>query len=343
MDQPAVTPHAIPPATQPIAVPASWQNKPVDEAWPLASVHDLLDLPFADLMHRAQSVHRAHHDANRVQLSTLLSIKTGGCSEDCGYCPQAARHHTGMENEPMLDVAEVVAAAKLAKENGASRFCMGAAWRGPKQRDLEPVLDMVRGVKALGLEACCTLGMLKDGQAEQLKAAGLDYYNHNLDTSPEFYGEIVTTREYQDRINTLERVRNAGVNVCCGGIVGMGESRRERAGLIAQLANMDPQPESVPINYLVQVEGTPLHDKMQGEDAIDWTEFVRTIAAARITMPKSFVRLSAGRQEMNEATQALCFLAGANSIFYGEKLLTTGNPDVDRDRALFEKLGITPN
>ncbi|MBL0121443.1 MAG: biotin synthase BioB [Betaproteobacteria bacterium] len=342
MDQPVVTPHAILPATQPIAVPTSWQNKPVDEAWPLASVHALLDQPFADLMHRAQIVHRANHDANRVQLSTLLSIKTGGCSEDCGYCPQAARHHTGVEDEALLDVAEVVAAAKLAKENGASRFCMGAAWRGPKQRELEPVLDMVRGVKALGLEACCTLGMLKDGQAEQLKAAGLDYYNHNLDTSPEFYGEIVTTREYQDRIDTLERVRNAGVNVCCGGIVGMGESRRERAGLIAQLANMDPQPESVPINYLVQVEGTPLHDKMQGEDAIDWTEFVRTIAAARITMPKSFVRLSAGRQEMNEATQALCFLAGANSIFYGEKLLTTGNPDVDRDRALFEKLGITP-
>lgn len=342
MDQPVVVPNTIPTAPQPIAIPVSWQNKAVDETWPLASVQALLDLPFADLMHQAQCVHRANHDANRVQLSTLLSIKTGGCSEDCGYCPQAARHHTGVEDEALLDVAEVVAAAKLAKENGASRFCMGAAWRGPKQRELEPVLDMVRGVKALGLEACCTLGMLKDGQAEQLKAAGLDYYNHNLDTSPEFYGEIVTTREYQDRIDTLERVRNAGVNVCCGGIVGMGESRRERAGLIAQLANMDPQPESVPINYLVQVEGTPLHDKMQGEDAIDWTEFVRTIAAARITMPKSFVRLSAGRQEMNEATQALCFLAGANSIFYGEKLLTTGNPDVDRDRALFEKLGITP-
>jgi biotin synthase len=277
-----------------------------------------------------------------VQLSTLLSIKTGGCSEDCGYCPQAARYSTGVENEQILDLAEVVKTAKLAKQNGASRFCMGAAWRGPKQRDLNPVLDMVREVKALGLETCCTLGMLKDGQAEQLKSAGLDYYNHNLDTAPEFYGDIVSTREYQDRLDTLGRVREAGINVCCGGIVGMGESRTERAGLVAQLAAMTPQPESVPINYLVQVEGTPLHDKLQGEAAIDWSEFVRTIAVARITMPKSFVRLSAGRETMNEATQALCFLAGANSIFYGEKLLTTGNPDVERDRELFTKLGILP-
>ena len=338
---PFATPQATPQAAQPIAVPASWQGMPANQAWPLAAVQGLLDLPFADLMQRAHGVHRAHHDANRVQLSTLLSIKTGGCPEDCGYCPQAARHHTGVESEAILDLADVVAAATLAKENGASRFCMGAAWRGPRQRDLDPVLAMVREVKALGLETCCTLGMLKDGQAEQLKAAGLDYYNHNLDTAPEFYGEIVTTRDYQDRLDTLERVRGAGVNVCCGGIVGMGESRRERAGLIAQLANLDPQPESVPINYLVQVEGTPLHATLHGEKVIDWSEFVRTIAAARITMPKSFVRLSAGRQEMNEATQALCFLAGANSIFYGEKLLTTGNPDVDRDRALFEKLGIT--
>ena len=267
MDQPVAT-SVLP---QPITVPPSWQGKQAAETWPLAKVQALLDLPFADLMHRAQSVHREHHDPNKVQLSTLLSIKTGGCSEDCGYCPQAARYHTGVENEAMLDVSEVVAAAKLAKANGASRFCMGAAWRGPKQRDLDPVLDMVREVKALGLEACCTLGMLKDGQAEQLKEAGLDYYNHNLDTSPEFYGEIVTTREYQDRLDTLDRVRNAGVNVCCGGIVGMGESRAERAGLIAQLANMEPQPESVPINYLVQVEGTPLHDKMHGENKLDWT------------------------------------------------------------------------
>jgi biotin synthase len=343
MDQPVVaSPPVSQPIAQPIAIPASWQNKSAAEAWPLADVQALFDLPFADLMHRAQSTHRENHDPNKVQLSTLLSIKTGGCPEDCGYCPQAARYHTGVENEAILDVAEVVKAAKLAKENGASRFCMGAAWRGPKQRDLDPVLEMVREVKALGLEACCTLGMLKDGQAEQLKEAGLDYYNHNLDTSPEFYGEVITTRDYQDRLDTLQRVRDAGVNVCCGGIVGMGESRRERAGLVAQLANMEPQPESVPINYLVQVEGTPLHQKMEGEKAIDWTEFVRTIAVARITMPKSFVRLSAGRQEMNEATQAMCFLAGANSIFYGEKLLTTGNPDVDRDRALFDKLGIKP-
>jgi biotin synthase len=326
--------------TNTVATPASWSASAPAPTWPLAKVEALFDLPFNDLLYQAATVHRAHHDANKVQLSTLLSIKTGGCAEDCGYCPQAARYHTGVDNEAMLGVAEVVAAAKLAKANGASRFCMGAAWRGPKERDLQPVLEMVREVKALGLEACCTLGMLRDGQAEQLKAAGLDYYNHNLDTAPAFYGEIVTTREYQDRLDTLARVRNAGVNVCCGGIVGMGESRRERAGLVAQLANLDPQPESVPINYLVQVEGTPLHDKLQGEQAIDWTEFVRTIAVARITMPASFVRLSAGRQEMNEATQALCFLAGANSIFYGEKLLTTGNPDVVRDRALLEKLGI---
>ena len=326
----------------PIAVPTSWQKSTKPAAWSLDAIETLFNLPFADLMYRAQTLHREHHDPNKVQLSTLLSIKTGGCSEDCGYCPQAARYHTGVENEDLMDVAAVVSAAKLAKANGASRFCMGAAWRGPKQRDLDPVLDMVREVKALGLETCCTLGMLKEGQAEQLKSAGLDYYNHNLDTAPEVYGDIITTREYQDRLDTLERVRGAGMNVCCGGIVGMGESRLERAGLIAQLANLDPHPESVPINYLVQVEGTPMHDKLHGEKILDWTEFVRTIAVARITMPSSFVRLSAGRQEMNEATQAMCFLAGANSIFYGEKLLTTGNPDVDRDRALFEKLGISP-
>ncbi len=335
------TTAAINTATNVINVTTRWKAD-ATAPWTLDQIGALFDLPFNDLLHRAQTVHREHHDANKVQLSTLLSIKTGGCSEDCGYCPQAARYHTDVENEKMLDLSEVIATAKLAKANGASRFCMGAAWRGPKERDLIPVLDMVREVKALGLETCCTLGMLKDGQAEQLKAAGLDYYNHNLDTAPEFYGDIVTTREYQDRLDTLGRVRDAGLNVCCGGIVGMGESRLERAGLIAQLAALNPQPESVPINYLVQVEGTPLHDKLQGEKAIDWTEFVRTIAVARITMPKSFVRLSAGRQEMNEATQALCFLAGANSIFYGEKLLTTGNPDVTRDRALFERLGITP-
>ncbi len=298
----------------------------------------LLDLPFNDLLFRAQTVHRENFDPNRVQRSTLLSIKTGGCSEDCGYCPQSARHPAGVENEPMLAVDAVVEAAKAAKANGASRFCMGAAWRGPKARDLEPVLDMVREVKKLGLETCCTLGMLKDGQAEQLRDAGLDYYNHNLDTAPEFYGEIITTREYRDRLDTLERVRGAGIHVCSGGIVGMGESRAERAGLLAQLAGLDPQPESVPINQLVQVEGTPL----AGTEAFPWTEFVRTIAVARILMPKSFVRLSAGRTEMHEAVQALCFLAGANSIFYGEKLLTTGNPEVARDDALFAALGIAP-
>jgi len=323
-----------------ISIQKRWQ--PANDSWTVAEIAALLDLPFGDLLYQAQTVHRENHDANRVQLSTLLSIKTGGCSEDCGYCPQAARYSTGVENEQILDLADVIKTATLAKQNGASRFCMGAAWRGPKQRDLDPVLDMVREVKALGLETCCTLGMLKDGQAEQLKNAGLDYYNHNLDTAPEFYGDIVTTRNYQDRLDTLGRVRDAGLSVCCGGIVGMGESRTERAGLVAQLAAMSPQPESVPLNYLVQVEGTPLHDKLQGEAAIDWTEFVRTIAVARITMPKSFVRLSAGRETMNDATQALCFLAGANSIFYGEKLLTTGNPDVARDRALFNKLGILP-
>ena len=296
----------------------------------------LFDLPFNDLLFRAHTAHREHFDPNRVQRSTLLSIKTGGCSEDCGYCPQAARYHTGVESQDLLPLADVVAAATAAKANGATRFCMGAAWRGPKQRDLEPVLEMVREVKKLGLEACCTLGMLKDGQAEQLKQAGLDYYNHNLDTAPEYYGEIITTRDYQDRLDTLERVRGAGVHVCSGGIVGLGESRAERAGLLAQLASLDPQPESVPINNLVQVEGTPL----AGTEPLPWSEFVRTIAVARILMPKSMVRLSAGRQEMDEATQALCFFAGANSIFYGEKLLTTGNPDVERDDALLAALGI---
>jgi biotin synthase len=296
----------------------------------------LFALPFNDLLFRAQTVHRANFDPNRVQRATLLSIKTGGCPEDCGYCPQAARYHTGVESQDLLPLVEVVAAAKSAQANGATRFCMGAAWRGPKARDLEPVLDMVRSVKALGLETCCTLGMLREGQAEKLKDAGLDYYNHNLDTSPEFYGEIVTTRDYEDRLDTLERVREAGIHVCCGGIVGLGESRGERAGLIAQLASFDPQPESVPINHLVPVEGTPL----AGTEPLPWTEFVRTIAVARILMPASFVRLSAGRTGMSDAVQALCFLAGANSIFYGEKLLTTGNPDVARDNALFAELGL---
>ena len=310
------------------------------EPWTVAAIEALFALPFTDLVFRAQEVHRRHHVPDTVQLSTLLSIKTGGCPEDCGYCPQAKRHHADVPDEPLLDLGRVEEAARAAKAQGATRFCMGAAWRGPKQRDLDPVLDMVRTVKALGLETCCTLGMLKDGQAEQLKAAGLDYYNHNLDTAPEFYGEVITTRDYQERLETLERVRDAGLHVCCGGIVGMGESRAQRAGLIAQLANMDPYPESVPINHLVQVAGTPLHAELGGESALDPLEFVRTVAVARITMPKAMVRLSAGRRELGEPVQALCFLAGANSVFYGDRLLTTGNPDVEADRALFAKLGL---
>ncbi len=306
------------------------------DRWSVDAIMALFELPFNDLLHRAQTVHRAHFEPNAVQVSTLLSIKTGGCSEDCGYCPQAARYHTDVENEPLMQLDEVLAAAKAAKDSGASRFCMGAAWRGPKQRDLEPVLKMISEVKAMGLQTCATLGMLKDGQAEQLKEAGLDYYNHNLDTAPEYYGDVITTRTYQDRLDTLARVRNVDINVCCGGIIGMGESRAQRAGLLAQLANMEQPPESVPINLLTQVEGTPMH----GTEALDPLEFVRTIAAARITMPNSFVRLSAGRQSMGEAVQALCFMAGANSIFYGEKLLTTGNPEVEADNSLFAKLGL---
>ena len=313
-------------------------SAPIKELWSARQVETLFDSPFNDLLHRAHSVHRSHFDPNAVQLSTLLSVKTGGCPEDCAYCPQAARYHTGVANEDMLSVEQVTAAARLAKANGATRFCMGAAWRGPRQRDLERVAEMVKAVRAEGLETCATLGLLKEGQAEQLKAAGLDYYNHNIDTAPEFYGEIITTRTQDDRLQTLARVRRAGIHVCCGGIVGMGEARGTRAALIAQLASMDPYPESVPINNLVQVEGTPLH----GTGALDPLEFVRTIACARITMPKAMVRLSAGREAMPEAVQALCFFAGANSIFYGEKLLTTGNPDVEADRALFAKLGLHP-
>ena len=304
--------------------------------WTVGAVESLYATPFNDLLYRAQSVHREHFDPNCVQLSTLLSIKTGGCPEDCGYCPQAARYHTGIANEALMPVGEVVAAARAAKEKGATRFCMGAAWRGPKQRDLDHVVEMVKAVRGLGMETCATLGMLKPGQAGQLKDAGLDYYNHNIDTAPEFYAEIVGTRTQDDRLDTLKQVREAGLHVCCGGIVGMGESRRTRAALIAQLASMDPYPESVPINNLVQVEGTPLH----GTDALDPFEFVRTVACARITMPKAVVRLSAGRQEMAEGIQALCFLAGANSIFYGEKLLTTGNPEAEKDAALFARLGL---
>ncbi|MGH8631945.1 MAG: biotin synthase BioB, partial [Burkholderiales bacterium] len=265
-----------------------------------------------------------------------LSIKTGGCPEDCAYCPQAARYHTGVDDEPLLSLQEVVDAARAAKDNGATRFCMGAAWRGPKQRDLGKVAEMIRAVKAMGLESCATLGLLKDGQAEQLKAAGLDYYNHNIDTDAGFYGEIIGTRTQEDRLDTLGRVREAGIHVCCGGIVGMGEARHSRAALIAQLASFDPHPESVPINNLVQVPGTPLH----GTPRLDPFEFVRTIACARITMPTAMVRLSAGREEMTDEMQALCFLAGANSIFYGDKLLTTANPQAQRDRDLFRRLGL---
>ena len=307
------------------------------ERWSVDAVEALFDLPFNDLILQAQAVHRQHFVPNQVELATLLSIKTGGCPEDCGYCPQSVHYDTGVDATKLMDVAAVAAAARTAKEHGATRFCMGAAWRAPKDRDIEAVSAIVREVKSLGLEACCTLGMLSEPQAKSLKDAGLDYYNHNLDTAPEAYGRVITTRDYQDRLNTLGHVRGAGISVCSGGIVGMGESRRERAGLVAQLANLDPYPESVPINELVRVEGTPMAE----EKPLDPLEFVRTIAVARITMPLARVRLSAGRQQMSEAVQALCFLAGANSVFYGEKLLTTGNPDVEKDRALFDKLGVT--
>jgi len=312
-------------------------HTPAQTAVSVESVLTLFAKSFNDLLFEAQTVHRRHFDPNKIQLSQLLSIKTGGCSEDCSYCSQSARYDTGLARQGLLELGAVVQAAQAAKAAGASRFCMGAAWRGPKQKDLEPVLDMVRAVKALGLETCTTLGMLKEGQAQQLKEAGLDYYNHNLDTAPEFYDQIVTTHDYQDRLDTLNQVRSAGIHICSGGIVGMGESRTQRAGLIAQLAGLDPPPESVPINLLVQVEGTPL----KGTEALDPLEFVRTIAVARIAMQASFVRLSAGRQQMSETMQALCFLAGANSIFYGDKLLTTGNPEWARDQALFEKLGLS--
>ncbi|MGS0743876.1 biotin synthase BioB [Glaciimonas sp. GG7] len=308
----------------------------VDAAWRVEEVLEIFNLPFNDLMFRAQQVHRENFDPTEVELATLLSIKTGGCPEDCGYCPQAARYDTGVVAQKILPLDTVLEAAKQAKANGATRFCMGAAWREPKDRDLEHVEAMVRGVKALGLETCATLGMLGEGQAERLKQAGLDYYNHNLDTAPELYGDIITTRDYQNRLDTIDSVRGVGIKVCCGGIVGMGESRLQRAGLVAQLANMTPYPESVPVNNLVQVEGTPLY----GIEALDLLEFVRTIAVARITMPKARVRLSAGRRQMGEAIQSLCFLAGANSIFYGDKLLTTGNPEVEEDRALLAKLGM---
>lgn len=306
--------------------------------WSAAEVEALLALPFADLIFRAQTVHRRHFDANRVQTSTLLSIKTGGCPEDCAYCPQSARYDAGIEAGKLMPVDAVLAEAARARDAGATRYCMGAAWRSPKDRDLDRVCAMVAGVKALGMETCATLGMLSAPQAQRLAEAGLDYYNHNLDTSEAFYGEIVTTRTYRDRLETLGRVRDAGIHVCCGGIVGMGEGRRDRAAMIATLARLPVHPESVPINLLVQVEGTPL----DGTAALDPLEFVRTVAAARIAMPRSVVRLSAGREGMSDEMQALAFLAGANSVFAGPELLTTGNPSRERDAALFARLGIEP-
>lgn len=306
--------------------------------WSLPEVQALFALPFNDLMFQAQTVHRQYFKPNEVQVSTLLSIKTGACAEDCKYCPQSGHYNTGLERERLLEVEKVLTQAKAAKDKGATRFCMGAAWSNPKQRDMPFLMEMVKGVKELGLETCMTLGKLDAGQASELAQAGLDYYNHNLDTSPEFYGEIITTRTYQDRLDTLQHVRDAGMKVCCGGIVGMGESANDRAGLLRQLANLPEHPESVPINMLVKVQGTPLDNV----DDLDPFVFIRTIAVARILLPKSHVRLSAGRSRMNEQMQALCFMAGANSIFYGDKLLTTENPEADADMLLFAKLGLVP-
>lgn len=306
--------------------------------WSRDEVLALFDLPFPELLYRAAGVHRERFDPSEVQVSTLLSVKTGGCPEDCAYCPQAARYNTGVDATKLMSTEAVLEKARAAKAAGASRFCMGAAWRSPKDRDIPKVAEMIREVKALGLETCATLGMLSAPQAKSLREAGLDYYNHNLDTAPEFYGDIIKTREYQDRLDTLEHVRDVGMKTCCGGIVGLGETRTQRAGLLQALANLPAHPDSVPINRLVQVEGTPL----AGTALLDPFEFVRTIAVARIMMPASMVRLSAGRAEMGEELQAMCFLAGANSIFYGEKLLTTGNPDVEADQALFARLGLRP-
>ncbi|WP_445371016.1 biotin synthase BioB [Methylomonas sp. HW2-6] len=312
---------------EPVAVRHDWQ---------LHEVEALFGLPFNDLIFQAQTLHRSCFDPNEVQVSSLLSIKTGSCSEDCGYCPQSARYDSDLAPEALMPVDAVLQAAERAKAEGASRFCMGAAWRSPKDRDIERVVEMVKGVKALGMETCVTLGMLTDQQTQALKEGGLDYYNHNLDTSEDYYSEIITTRTYQDRLDTLERVRDAGINVCCGGIVGMGESETDRAKLLLQLANLPKHPESVPINMLVQVQGTPLH----GTEKLDPIVFVRTVAVARIMMPHSRVRLSAGRTQMSDEMQALCFLAGANSIFYGEKLLTTDNPMTNQDKQLFARLGV---
>ncbi|GHD53592.1 biotin synthase [Marinobacter persicus] len=306
--------------------------------WTLKEARELFNLPFNDLLFRAQTVHREHFDPNEVQVSTLLSIKTGACPEDCKYCPQSGHYNTDLEKEKLLEIEKVVGEARAAREKGASRFCMGAAWRSPSKKDMPYVLDMIRQVKSLGLETCMTLGMLKEEQAEELAEAGLDYYNHNLDTSEKYYSHIITTRTYQDRLDTLDNVRKAGMKVCCGGIMGMGEEEDDRVGLLVELANLPQHPESVPVNMLVKVKGTPLEDV---ED-LDPFDFVRLIAVARIMMPESHVRLSAGREQMNEQMQALCFMAGANSIFYGEKLLTTSNPEADADMQLFRKLGIRP-
>ena len=314
--------------------------KPVAAAqaqrWPVEAVQSLLDLPFLDLLHRAQSVHRENWPAGEIELATLLSVKTGGCPENCGYCPQSAEFDTGVKAEKLMSVEEVTRAAKAAQDAGATRFCMGAAWRAPKDRDIEKTNELIGAVKGLGMQTCATLGMLQPHQAASLRDAGLDYYNHNLDTAPEYYKDVVSTRQYQDRLDTLAAVRDAGISVCCGGIIGMGETEVHRAGLIAQLANMEPYPESVPINSLVPVPGTPLADS----EPVDPLDFVRVIAVARITMPKARVRLSAGRQQLGEAVQTLCFMAGANSIFYGDKLLVTGNPDVEADITLMRKLGL---
>ncbi len=304
--------------------------------WSLTEIEELFALPFNDLLYRAQTVHREHFDPNQIQVSTLLSIKTGACPEDCGYCSQSAKHHTDLEREKLLPLDEVLAAAQQAKNKGATRFCMGAAWRNPTDKNLDKVIDMVVAVRGLGLQTCVTLGMLNKPQAQRLRDAGLDYYNHNLDTSPEFYGNVIGTRTFDDRLETLQHVRDAGINVCSGGILGMGEKPRDRARLLQELANMPAHPESVPINLLVQIEGTPLY----GADKLDPLEFVRTIAVTRLLMPKSYVRLSAGRTEMSDELQALCFMAGANSMFYGERLLTTDNPEADRDQQLLDRLGI---
>jgi biotin synthase len=304
----------------------------------LETVKALFDLPFMELLFQAQQTHRAHFNPQYIQLSALLSIKTGGCPEDCSYCPQSVHHETTVDNQPLMNMEDVMIAARQAKAEGASRFCLAAAWRSPKAKDVDKVTAMIRAIKALGLETCATLGMLKDEQAVALKAAGLDYYNHNVDTASHRYEEIISTRTYQDRLETLGYVREAGLSVCCGGIIGMGESRDDRAVFITELANLDPQPESVPINHLVRVEGTALAE----QEPLDWTEFVRTIAVARIALPQSYVRLSAGRQDMHESVQALCFLAGANAIFYGDKLLTTANPEVEQDKKLLAKLNLIP-